>query len=429
MNLKTYLENVKKGNVNLQEETQKVLAQAEKINNEYHYLNFISKDLATKQSKQSKGKLAGLFLSIKDNICVQDVPSTAGSKILSNYKPPFNATAVQKAINEGAIIIGKTGQDEFGFGGFNTNVGIGFETPLNPYDKNRATGGSSGGAAGLANKLPNHVAMAESTGGSIETPAAFCNVFGFCPTYSRVSRYGLIDYANSLDKIGPASTDLYGAALLLETISGHDPKDSTSSHEPVPTFTDYLNKDVKGLKIGIVKESFGEGTSPEVKKKVEEAIMKLEQLGCKISEVNLPLTLKYGVSTYYLLATTEASTNLAKYFGMRYGYSEDLKGDYNDYFTHIRSTAFGKEAKRRIMLGSFARMAGSRDAYYLKAMKVRTRIIQEYKHALSNVDLLITPTMPILPPTFKEIHQLTPLQNYMMDVLTVGPNLAGLPHA
>ncbi|MFA4887400.1 MAG: amidase family protein [Candidatus Nanoarchaeia archaeon] len=429
MNLKTYLEEVKKGNVDLQEETAKILEQAEKINQEYHYLNFISKDLATTQSKQSTGKLAGLFLSVKDNICVQNIPSTAGSKILSNYKPPFHATAVQKAISEGAIIIGKTNQEEFGFGGFGTNMGIGFETPLNPYDQNRATGGSSGGAGGLANKLPHHVAMAESTGGSIEAPAAFCNVFGFCPTYSRVSRYGLIDYANSLDKIGPVSTDLYGAALLLETISGHDVKDSTSSQEIVPKFTDYLNKDVKGLKIGIVKEAFGEGTSPDVKKKVEEAISKLEQLGCKIETVNLPLVSKYGIPTYYLLATTEASTNLAKYCGMRYGYAEELKGDFNDYFTHIRSTAFGKEAKRRIMLGSFARMAGFRDAYYLKAMKVRTKIIQEYKQALSKVDLLITPTMPILPPTFNEIKQLTPLQTYMMDVLTAGPNLAGLPHA
>src|SRR3989338_3421194 len=244
MNLKTYLENVKKGNVNLQEETQKVLAQAEKINNEYHYLNFISKDLATKQSKQSKGKLAGLFLSIKDNICVQDVPSTAGSKILSNYKPPFNATAVQKAINEGAIIIGKTSQDEFGFGGFNTNVGIGFKVPLNPFDKERSCGGSSGGSAGITQKATfPHISLGESTGGSIVNPASFCGVVGLCPTYGRVSRYGLIDYANSLDKIGPMAKNVYDAALMLEIISGHDPKESTTISKAAEKYTDAVGKD------------------------------------------------------------------------------------------------------------------------------------------------------------------------------------------
>lgn len=433
MKTQEFIKKVQNKEIDIIEHTHKVLEECKKINKEYHYINTISEDLAIEQAKvlkkNPKGKLAGLPISIKDSICVKDIESTAGSKILKNYKPLFHATAVEKAVKEGAIIIGKTSQDEFGFGGFATNTGIGFETPLNPFDKKRSTGGSSGGAAGLTQKSTfPHISFGESTGGSIVNPASFCSVFGFCPTYGRISRYGLIDYGNSLDKIGPMSKDVYGCALMLEVISGYDEKDSTSLKEPVDSYTKYLNKDVKGLKIGIVKEAFGEGIEKSVEKNVWNAIKKLENKGCSYKEISLPTAIKYGIPTYYIIAPSEASTNLAKFCGMRYGETEDLKGNFDEYFTEVRSKNFGKEAKRRIMLGTFARMSGFRDAYYIKAAKVRTLMIEEYKKAFKSFDVLISPTVPILPPTFEEIKKLSLLQNYMIDLLTVGPNLAGLPH-
>ncbi|MBI2148359.1 Asp-tRNA(Asn)/Glu-tRNA(Gln) amidotransferase subunit GatA [Candidatus Woesearchaeota archaeon] len=433
MKVQEFIKKVQNKEIDIVEHTYKVLEECKKINKEYHYLNTISEELALRQAeavnKNPKGKLAGLPISIKDSICVKDVESTAGSKILRGYKPYFHATAVEKAIKEGAIVIGKTSQDEFGFGGFATNVGIDLKIPLNPFDKNRATGGSSGGAGGLTQKASfAHIALGECTGGSIESPASFCGVFGLVPTYGRVSRYGLIDYANSFDKVGPLGKNIYDCALMLDVISGYDEKDSSSLNEKKDDFFNFLKKDIKGLKVGVIKESFGEGVDEKVSKHVWDGIKRLEKNGASYKETSLPITMKHGVPTYYLLATTEASTNLAKYCGMRYGASEELKGNFDEYFTDVRSKNFGKEAKRRLMLGTFARMSGFRDAYYIKAAKVRTLIIEEYKKALKNFDVLITPTMPILPPTFDELKKLTPLQDYMMDIMTVGPNLAGLPH-
>ncbi|MBS3152666.1 Asp-tRNA(Asn)/Glu-tRNA(Gln) amidotransferase subunit GatA [Candidatus Woesearchaeota archaeon] len=433
MKVQDFIKKVQNKEIDIIEHINKVIEECKKINKEYHYLNNISEELALRQAeaikKNPKGKLAGLPISIKDSICVKDVESTAGSKILKGYKPYFHATAVERAIKEGAIVIGKTAQDEFGFGGFSTNVGIDFDIPLNPFDKKRATGGSSGGAGGLTQKSSfAHIALGECTGGSIESPASFCGVFGLVPTYGRVSRYGLIDYGNSLDKVGPLGKNIYDCALMLEVISGYDTKDSTSINKEHESYTKYTNKEVKGIKIGVVKESFSEGVDKKVSTHVWNGIKKLETNGCNYKEISLPITMKYGVPAYYLLATTEASTNLAKYCGMRYGSAEELKGSFDEYFTNVRSKNFGKEAKRRIMLGTFARMSGFRDAYYIKAAKIRTLIIEEYKNALKNFDVLVTPTMPILPPTFEDLKKLTPLQDYMMDIMTVGPNLAGLPH-
>ncbi len=428
-----FVKKVQSREIDIVEHTHRILEECKKINKEYNYLNTISEELAIKQAealkKNPKGKLAGLPISVKDSICVKDVESTAGSKILKNYKPLFNATAVERAVKEGAIIIGKTSQDEFGFGGFSVNTGIGFKIPLNPFDKERATGGSSGGAAGLAQKADfPHISFGESTGGSIVNPASFCGVFGLCPTYGRISRYGLIDYGNSLDKIGPMSKNMDDIALMLEIMSGYDEKDSTSLKEKTESYINYLKKDAKGLKIGIIKEAFGEGVSEEVSAKIHNATKKLESIGCNIEKVSLPVSIKYGIPVYYILACSEASTNLAKFCGMRYGEAEELTGNFDEYFTKVRSKNFGKEAKRRIMLGTFARMSGFRNAYYIKAAKVRTLIIEEYKKAFKKFDVLISPTVPILPPKFKEIEKLTILQNYMIDVLTVGPNLAGMPH-
>ncbi len=422
------------GKIDLVAHTEKALEEAEQINKEYRYVTAwaAAVERAKELQEQVKngtahGRLFGVLISVKDNICVKGVESTASSAILKTYKPVFNATVIQKCLDEGAIILGKTVQDEFGFGGFAVNVGKGYEKPLNPIDKKRATGGSSGGAAGLTKKATfPHLALSESTGGSIVDPASFCGVVGICPTYGRVSRYGLIDYANSLDKIGTIALTVDDAALLLEIISGRDMHDSTSADLPAPNLD--MPGAVNGLKIGIVKEAFAEGVDNNVRKAVMEAIYKLEQKGARRIEISLPISMKYGLAAYYTLAMTEASTNLAKYCGLRYGASEQLTGTYNEYFSRVRTNNFGEEAKRRLLLGTFARMAGYRDAFYNKAAQVRTKIIQEYAAAFKQVDVLITPTMPIVAPTFEEIKKLTPLQNYAMDILTVAPNLAGLPH-
>lgn len=406
-----------------------VLEEVQGIDDEYHYMNEVSDKLAKELAESSEGKLKDIVISVKDCICVKDVESRAGSKILSGYKPVFDSTVVLKVKQEGGIIIGKTAQDEFGFGSFCTNIGVGMRMPLNPLDKERVCGGSSGGAGGLAKKVSfRHIAIAQSTGGSIAAPACFCGVVGLCPTYGRVSRYGLMDYANSLDKIGAISKNVYDSALLLEVIAGDDDKESTTLDVPVDKYTDHVRKDIKGMKIGVIKEAFGKGVDPMVEKSVKESIDKLKDKGADVCEISLPLTIKFGLSVYYIIATAEASTNLARYCGIRYGAFGKLDKGFNDYFSEVRSENFGKEAKRRIMLGTFARMAGHRDAYYIKAMKIRTQIIQEYKRLFEKFDCLVCPTMPVIAPKISDIDKLSALEQYKMDVLTVGPNLAGLPH-
>jgi len=434
MIIRDFVANAKKGNIDLVEHTHKAVEEAQKISKEYRYITAWADTISRAEELQkqattgnAQGKLFGVIISVKDNICVKGVESTAGSAILKGYKPLFNATVIEKCLAEGAIILGKTAQDEFGFGGFSVNTGIGYEKPLNPLDKKRTTGGSSGGAAGLTRKATfPHLALAESTGGSIANPAAFCGVVGLTPTYGRVSRYGLIDYANSLDKIGTMALNVEDAALLLQLISGEDVKDSTSASIPVPSYE--VPGAIQGLRIGIVKEAFSEGMDASVRRLIMNAIHFLEQKGARRLEILLPLASNYGLPAYYTLALSESSTNLAKYCGLRYGASDQLNAPYNEYFARVRSNHFGQEAKRRLLLGTFARMAGHRDAFYTKAAQIRTKILQEYVEVFKKVDVLITPTMPIVAPTFDELKNLTPLQHYAMDVLTVAPNLAGLPH-
>lgn len=430
--IKDFVKKTQNNKINVLKHTEKVLREAEKINKEYHYLNIISKESALKQARElnrldekerTSRRLFGVPVSVKDCICVKGMESRAGSRILEGYKPLFDATVVAKLKKEGAIIIGKTSQDEFGFGSFNTNVGLNFKIPKNPFDKERVCGGSSGGSAGLVQKM-DWPSLGESTGGSIVNPASFCGVIGLCPTYGRVSRYGMIDYGNSLDKIGPITQSIDDAALLLEIISGFDEKTSTTVDKKFV----FRKDSFKGMKIALLKEGFGRGTDKVVADRIKEYAVKLKKQGAEISEIGLPLTQKYGIAAYYIIALSEASTNLAKYCGIRYGKTNKLSGGFNDYFTKIRSEYLGREAKRRIILGTFARMAGYRDAYYIKASKVRTKIIEEYKNVFKKYDLILSPAMPVLPPKFDDIKRLTPLQNYMMDVLTVGPNLAGLPH-
>ena len=388
------------------------------LDDEYHFMNVYAYNTPV-----GSGILDGYAVSVKDNVCVKGVESKAGSKILEGYVPPFDATVVSKSRGEGATIIGKTTQDEFGFGTFNVNTP--YQIPLNPHDKERSTGGSSGGAACITSVADfPHLAISESTGGSISCPASWCGVVGITPTYGRVSRWGLIDYANSLDKIGVMAKTVKEAAMFLGVISGPDEYDSTVLDVPVPDYT--VSAPVEGMKIGVPKEYYGEGVDSNVEEQVWASIKRLESRGATIEEVNLPHT-KYSLSSYYIIAMAEASTNLSKFSGLRYGLQKPIEGDFNQYFTSVRTEGMGDEAKRRVLLGTFTRMAGYRDAYYAKALKVRTRVIQDFKKAFKSVDVLAAPTMPVVAPRFDEIAELEPIQHYMMDILTVAPNLAGVP--
>ena len=366
-----------------------------------------------------KGKLFGVPLTIKDAICVKGIESKAGSKILKGYKPVFDATVIARAREQGAIILAKTTQDEFGFGTFATNTE---KVPLNPFDKERSCGGSSGGSAGFcAYTKSYHLSIGESTGGSIAAPASFCGGCGITPTYGLVSRYGLIDFANSLDKIGSIARNTEDAALLLEVIAGADEMDSTSLDNG------YAHEEKVIKRIAVVKD-FLDGCDEEVKKVFLAKIAELKKF-YRVEEISLPFNVKYALSAYYIIATCEASTNLAKLCGLRYGVQGSVEGKhFDEYFSEIRSANFTEEAKRRIILGTFARMSGYRDAYYLKAMKVRTKLINEFNEAFKKYDLLLCPTMPVIAPRFEEIAKLSPLQNYAMDLCTVPANLAGLPH-
>ena len=398
-----------------------VLEQAHRINHRYRAFNHVAEALEA----EGGGRLAGVDVSVKDNVCVKGMPSTAGSKVLEGYMPPFDATVVAKCRLEGAAILGKTAQDEFGFGTFNVNTP--YSVPLNPRDPERSPGGSSGGAAVVTAVADfPHLAIAESTGGSISCPASFCGVVGITPTYGRTSRWGLIDYANSLDKIGCMGKTVRDAALLLSVISGPDRYDSTVLHAPVEDYVAQAGEPVEGLRVGVPKEYFGEGVDQGVSEAVWGGIKHLEDQGADVREVSLPFT-RYSLSSYYIIAMAEASTNLAKYCGLRYGLHLPLEGSFDEYFSSVRSVGFGDEAKRRIILGTYARMAGYRDAYYLKALRVRTRVIEDFRRVYRDVDVLAAPSMPVVAPRFDEIAELEPIQHYMMDILTVAPNLAGVP--
>lgn len=370
----------------------------------------------------SPGKLDGYTVSLKDAIWVKGLESTASSAMLRSFIPVEHSTVAQKILEQGGTIIGKTVQDAFGFGTFSVNVGKGYTIPVNPVDAERCTGGSSGGAAVAAATIDHHIAISESTGGSIVTPAAFCGVVGLCPTYGRVSRYGLISYASSLDKIGTMAKNVKDAALGLEVISGLDTKDETSSAEEVPSFSFSSS----GKKIGVLKYT---GVDPVIQHRVDEIIEDLQQKGLEISQVELPFTQHYALSAYYVIAMSEASTHLACLSGLRYGASLDVTDvDYNDYFTSVRTENFNEETKRRILLGTFTRMSGYRGQYYVKALKVRKKIMNEYAKVFEKVDVLISPTVPRIAPKFSEIDSLSVKEQYLFDQISVGPNIAGLPH-
>jgi aspartyl-tRNA(Asn)/glutamyl-tRNA(Gln) amidotransferase subunit A len=420
--VKTFLEEVKSGSIDTDKFISDVKASSSSMQKKY--APFITMNESFGKTKPQNGVLQYLPVSVKDCLCTEGIRTTAGSKILETYVPNFDATAVARVKAAGGMILGKTAQDEFGFGTFSTNCA--YQVPKNPYDPERTCGGSSGGAgcATAAADFP-HIAIAESTGGSITAPAAFTGTVGLTPTYGRVSRYGMIDYSNSMDKVGVISKEVYDSALMLSVIAGHDPLDSTSYNKSSEDFTKYIGKDIKGMKIGMPKEYFSDIDS-NVKKRVEDAIARLEGQGAEISEISLPST-KYAIAAYYIIAMGEASTNLAKYCGMRYGKQDKISGEFSEYFSSIRSSGFGEEAKRRIILGTYMRAAGFRDAYYMKALKVRSILIKEFKAAFKNVDAIATPSMPMLPPKLDDIAKLSPLEIYNMDKMTTAPNLCGFP--
>ncbi|MBS7641036.1 MAG: Asp-tRNA(Asn)/Glu-tRNA(Gln) amidotransferase subunit GatA [Candidatus Bathyarchaeia archaeon] len=376
------------------------------------------------QCGERLGRLAGVAVAVKDNICTRGIRTTCASRMLGNFIPPYDATVIERLKREDAIIIGKTNMDEFAMG--STTETSYFGPTRNPWDLTKVPGGSSGGSAAALIADETALALGSDTGGSIRCPASYCSVIGLKPTYGLVSRYGLIAYANSLEQIGPMAKSTADCALLLSVISGYDPRDSTSVNVQPLDYLSCLVDDVGGLRIGVIKEFFGEGVEDSVKKHVWRAIHLLEKLGATYEEVSLS-SLEYALAAYYIIAMSEASSNLARYDGLRYGFRIDYDdADWSKIYAKNRRIGFGAEVKRRIMLGTFALSAGYYEQYYLKALKVRTIIRREFENALKKFDILVGPTMPLPPFNLGEKIQ-DPLTLYMCDILTVPANLTGYP--
>ena len=367
--------------------------------------------------------LAGVPIAVKDVFATKDVRTTAGSKILANFVSPYDATVVTRLEEAGAIILGKTNCDEFAMGSSNENSG--FYPVHNPRDHARVPGGSSGGSAAVVAAGTAVASIGSDTGGSIRQPAAFCGVVGLKPTYGRVSRYGLIAFASSLDHVGPFGKSVKDAALMLQSMAGREPLDSTSADVPVPNYLDQIEQPVRGLRIGVPEEYFGEGLDAEVRSAVEAGIQELAKAGCEIVPISLPNT-KYAIPTYYVVATAEASSNLARYDGVRYGFRATDGKTLAEMYRRTRDAGFGAEVKRRIMLGTYVLSAGYYDAYYLKAQRVRRLLANDFHQAFTKVDAIVTPTAPT--PAFKLGEKTDdPLAMYLADIFTVTANLAGIP--
>ena len=379
------------------------------------------------EEKREKGEevspLAGIPIGIKDNICTKGVKTTCSSKMLENFISPYDATVMEKLNNEELISLGKLNMDEFAMGA-STEYSY-FKKTKNPWNLNTVPGGSSGGSAAAVASQMVPWALGSDTGGSIRQPASFCGVVGLKPTYGLVSRYGLVAFASSLDQVGPITKDVEDAAILLNIISGHDEKDSTSANIEKKDYTKALKNDVKGLKIGIPKEYFGEGINPEVKEKLEEAIQKYKELGAIVEECSLDIA-DYALATYYIIACAEASSNLGRFDGIRYGYRAKNFTNVKELFKNSRSEGFGAEVKRRIILGTYVLSSGYYDAYYKKAQQVRTLVKQEFDKLFEKYDVLLTPTSPSV--AFEiGTKSNNPLEMYLADICTVSVNIAGLP--
>ncbi|MDR7518489.1 MAG: Asp-tRNA(Asn)/Glu-tRNA(Gln) amidotransferase subunit GatA [Armatimonadota bacterium] len=366
--------------------------------------------------------LAGIPVALKDNLCTRGMPTTCGSRILEGWHPPYDATVVARLRDAGAIVLGKTNMDEFAMGSSTENSAFG--PTRNPWDHSRVPGGSSGGSAAAVAAGFAPLALGSDTGGSVRLPAAFCGVVGLKPTYGRVSRYGLVAFASSLDQIGPLARDVADCALLLQAIAGHDPLDSTSADLPVPDYAADLHRPPEGIRLGVPAEAFGAGVDPAVARALREALEVFAGLGLSVEQITLP-TIDAALPAYYLLAPAEASSNLARYDGVQYGLrapSDDLYGMY----AHTRRAGFGAEVKRRIMLGTYALSAGYYEAYYVKAQKVRTLVARDFQRAFEQVDVVVMPVAPTPPFSLGERVD-DPLQMYLSDIFTIPVNLAGLP--
>lgn len=369
------------------------------------------------------GPLAGIPIALKDNLCTQGVKTTCASRILENFVPPYESTVTQKLQDAGAIALGKTNLDEFAMGSSTENSAFG--VTANPWDLDRVPGGSSGGSAAAVAAGECAVALGSDTGGSIRQPASFCGVVGLKPTYGLVSRYGLVAYASSLDQIGPLAPTVTDAAILLGAIAGHDPQDATSLKVEIPDYTQFLKPSLAGLRIGIIQETLGDGLSAPVSAAVEQALKELEALGTSLQTISCP-RFAYGLPTYYIIAPSEASANLARYDGVNYGYRDESATSLLEMYTKTRAQGFGPEVKRRIMIGTYALSAGYYDAYYLRAQKVRTLIKADFQAAFETVDVLVCPTSPTT--AFKAGEKTAdPLSMYLSDLMTIPVNLAGLP--
>ena len=428
------IEKIEKKELSIQEIIQSYYERIDETEDNLHSFVHLTKDKALKKAKKfddnlkrgkSVGRLYGLPIAIKDLISIKDNPTTCCSKILKDYKPPYNATVIEHLIEkEGAIHIGNTNMDEFAMGSSTENSCYG--PTYNPWDLTRVPGGSSGGSGATIASGQAIFALGSDTGGSIRSPATYCGVVGLKPTYGRVSRYGLVAFANSLDQIGPITRCVYDSALLLEIMAGKDPLDSTSVDIKVDNYTEEIFQSIEKKVLGIPKEFFGEGIAKDVKNSVNSAIKKLESLGATTVDISIP-HLEYTVPTYYLLCMSEASSNLARFDGLRYGkMHNDLSGDVFDVFSRTRGEEFGEEVRRRIILGTYTLSAGYYDMFYIKALKVRTLIKNDFQEAFKKCDSIVCPTMPNTAFKIGEFIN-DPLQMYLMDVLTCPVNLAGLP--
>ena len=423
---------LKNKEISAAELTQAAFDRIEEVDTKLGAFNSLTKETAINTAKKvdekiAKGEelplLAGIPLALKDNMNLVGSKTTASSKILENFVSPFNATITEKLLNNLVPIVGKANLDEFAMGSSNENSA--FKKVHNPWNLNKVPGGSSGGSAASVASCEATLALGSDTGGSIRLPASFCGIVGMKPTYGRVSRYGLIAFASSLDQIGPFARSVEDAANLLEVISGHDPKDSTSLNLPVEHYAASLKDNIKGKKVGVIKDLMTEGLTEDVEKAIQKAIETYKSLGCEIVEISLP-KLKYSIGIYYILATAECSSNLARFDGVRYGYRTPDAKNLMEMYTKTRAEGFGPEVKRRIMLGTYALSSGYYDAYYKKAQQMRALVTEDFKKAFEKVDILISPTCPN---TAFDLGAKAsdPLQMYLTDIATISANLAGIP--
>jgi aspartyl-tRNA(Asn)/glutamyl-tRNA(Gln) amidotransferase subunit A len=415
----------KKSKASPAEAIEDVTARVQKLDPDLHaYVELDARKIRQRSGLKDRSlPLSGIPVALKDNICVEGWEATCASKILKGFISPYDATVVTKLLDAGASILGRTNMDEFAFGSSCESSCYG--PTRNPWDRERVPGGSSGGSAASVAADTAIIALGSDTGGSIRQPAALCGVVGLKPTYGRVSRYGLIAFASSLDQIGPLAKDVRDAALMLSVIAGHDPKDSTSANIPVPDYLSFLGQNIRGMRLGLPKEYFQEGLSDEVRAAVTSAVAMFKKLGATVEEITLPNT-PYAVSVYYIVAPSEASSNLARFDGVRFGFRDPNAKTLLEMYENSRGQGFGAEAKRRIILGTFSLSSGYYDAYYLKAMKVRTKIKQDFDEAFKKVDAVLAPTAPSV--AFKlEEKTKNPLEMYLSDIYTISANLAGIP--